>query len=88
MSMKLTQEQRDAIRQNGGPVEVEDDETQKVYVIVDVDLHKRATQALQEHETRRAIRSGLDDLEAGRVIPFAEVDARLRKRLGLPERAS
>jgi predicted transcriptional regulator len=86
--MKLTQEQRDAIRQHGGPVEVEDDETQKVYVIVDADLHNRATQALKEHETRRAIRAGLDDLEAGRVIPFAEVDARLRKRLGLPDRAS
>ena len=84
MSAKLTQEQREAIRQHGGPVEVEDDETRKVYVLVDSDLHNRAMKALEERKTRRAIRTGIDDLEAGRDVPFAEVDARLRQKLGLP----
>jgi predicted transcriptional regulator len=88
MTPKLSQEQRDAIRQHGGPVEVEDDETRKVYVIIEGDLHQRAMQALDEHDARRAIRTGIDDLEAGRVVPLAEVDARLRKKLGLPARGS
>ena len=84
----LTQEQREAIRQRGGPVEIENDETQKVYVIIDGDLHHRAMQALEEHDARSAIRAGLDDLEAGRVISFADFDARLRTKLGLPSRGS
>lgn len=33
-----------------------------------------------------AIQAGIDDLEAGRVVPFEEVDARLRAKLGLPPR--
>jgi len=84
---KLTQEQREAIRQNGCPIQVEDDETKKVYVLIDGDFHDRAAQALEESEARRAIRDGLDDLEAGRVAAFAEIDARIRKKLGLPTRA-
>jgi hypothetical protein len=88
MPLKLTQDQREAIRQSGGPVEIEDDETRKTFVIIDGELHHRAMQALEENETRRAIRTGIDDLQAGRVVPFADVDARLRKKLGLPPRAS
>lgn len=88
MTPKLSQEQREAIQQHGGPVEVEDDETRKVYVIIEGDLHQRAMQALEEHDARRAIRAGIDDLQAGRIVPFAELDSRLRKKLGLPERAS
>ena len=88
MTTKLTQEQREAIRQSGCPVEVEDDETKKVYVLIDGDFHDRAAQALEEREARAAIRKGLDELEAGRVVPFAEVDARLRKKLGMPARSA
>jgi predicted transcriptional regulator len=33
-----------------------------------------------------AIQAGIDDLEAGRVVPFEQVDARLRAKLGLPPR--
>ena len=88
MTLKLTQDQREAIRQTGGPVEIEADVTRKTFVIIDGELHHRAMQALEEHETRRAIRTGIDELEAGRVVPFADVDARLQKKLGLAPRAS
>jgi hypothetical protein len=88
MAPKLTQEQRDAIKQRGGSIEIEDDETRKIYVLIEGDLHHRAMQALEEHDARRAIRAGIDELESGRVVPFADVDARLRKRLGLPARGS
>ena len=86
MMLKLSDEQRSALDQRGGAIEVEDDRTRKIYVLIDADLHQRAMQALEEQETRRAIQAGIDDLEAGRVVPFEEVDARLRKRLGLPQR--
>ena len=86
MSTKLTQEQRQAIRQSGCPVEVEDEETKEVYVLVDGDFHDRAAQALDESEARRAIRNGINELEAGRVLPLAELDTRIRARLGLPRR--
>jgi len=86
MNPKLTQEQREAVRQHGGSVAVEDDETQTVYFLIEGDLHRRAMQALEECDSRRAIRAGIDDLEAGRVVPFSEVDARLREKLGLPAR--
>lgn len=34
-----------------------------------------------------AIAAGIEDMEAGRVVPFEEVDARIRQKLGLPARA-
>jgi hypothetical protein len=86
MAAKLTREQREAVRQEGGPVAVEDDETQARYFLIDEELHQRAMEALEERDARRAIRVGIDDLEAGRVVPFAEIDARLRQKLGLPAR--
>ena len=86
MTPRLTNEQRDALHRRTGPVRVEDDQTQKVFFIVDEDLHERAMQALEEQETLRGIQAGIRDMEAGRVVPFAEVDARLRKQLRLPVR--
>lgn len=50
------------------------------------DFHDRAAQALDESEERRAIRNGINELEAGRVLPLAELDTRIRARLGLPGR--
>lgn len=86
MLLKLTPEQREAVRQHGGAVEIEDDETQKVYVLMEEELHQRAMQALEERETLESIRAGLDDMLAGRVIPLAEADARIRKKHGFPAR--
>ena len=84
MRARLTAEQRDAIRRQGGILELEDEETNRLYVIVDSELHHLAMKALEERDVHQAIQAGIDDLEAGRVVPFAEVDARLRKKLGLP----
>jgi hypothetical protein len=88
MIPKLTPEQREALRKADGALEVEDDETSKSFVIIERDLHQRAMQALEERDARRAIQQGIEELEAGKVIPFAEIDARLRKKLGLPPRNS
>lgn len=88
MIQKLTDNQREAIRQHGSPLPIEDDETGKVYVIVDEEFHQRATKSLEEQDARRAIRAGIKDLEAGRVVPFADIDRQLRQKLGLPARTS
>jgi predicted DNA-binding antitoxin AbrB/MazE fold protein len=43
------------------------------------------TMAAGEHLT--AIREGIDDMEAGRVVAFSDVDSRIRAKLGLPLRS-
>ena len=82
---KLTDEMREALKRNGGgPVEVEDDQTHRVYVIVDEDLHRRSMQALQMQDDMGAIQAGFDAAAEGRVAPLEEVDARIREKLGFP----
>lgn len=71
---------------DGAPVEVEDDETRKVYVLVDQDLHQRGMRALQEREDLAAVRQGIEQMEAGLGQPLGEADAEIRKELGFPPR--
>jgi predicted transcriptional regulator len=88
MTPKLSADQRQALRDRPqGPVAVEDDETHQVYVIVDQHWHQRAAEALRQQEDIAAIREGIEDMEAGRVVPFEETDARMRAKLGLPPRS-
>lgn len=87
MTPKLTEDQRRALRERPeGPVPVEDEQTHRMYVIVDKQVHQQAMQALREQEDIAAIQAGIDDMEAGRVVPLEEVDARIRQRLGMPPR--
>lgn len=87
MTPKITDEMRRALREQAGePVKVEDDETEKVYVIVEEDVHRRALEALRRQDDLKAIQAGIDDMEAGRIVSFAEVDARIREKLGLSAR--
>jgi hypothetical protein len=41
----------------------------------------------EREETLRAIREGLDDMDAGRTRPFEEFDREFRERNGLPQRS-
>lgn len=66
---------------------MEDAQTRQRYVLVDQGLHERAMQALQQQEDREAIQAGIRDMEAGNVVPFEEVDARIRAKLGVPPRS-
>ena len=87
MTPKLTDEMREALQQQpAGPVEIPDDETQRVYVLIDAELHQRAMRALQRQEDLAAIQEGIDDLEAGRGMPIEEADSRIREKLGFPSR--
>ena len=80
MAPKLTPEQRAAIEHSGGPVAVEDPETNRVYFLVD----EATIRALGQQEDLAAIRAGIADMEAGRIVKLEELDARIRARLSLP----
>ena len=77
----LTDEQREALALEPSGIEVEDPQTQKVYVLADADFYRRAKQALARQEDREAIQAGIEDMEAGRVVSFEEVDRRIRAKL-------
>jgi predicted transcriptional regulator len=77
----LTEQQREALALQPDGIEVEDPETNKVYVLADADLHREAMRALAERNDRDAIRTGIADMEAGRVVSFEEVDRGIRAKL-------
>jgi hypothetical protein len=89
MTPKLSEDQRRAlIERPSGPVQVEDDQTHKVYVLVDLELHERAMEALRQQDDLAAIQAGIDDMEAGRIVPLEQADAEIRKDLGFAPRVS
>jgi predicted transcriptional regulator len=88
MTPKLSADQRQALRDHpGGPIPVEDEQTRQRYVLIDRELHDRAMQALQRQEDLAAIQAGIADMEAGSVVAFEDVDARIRAKLGMPPRS-
>ncbi len=84
----LTDEQREALALEPSGIEVEDPATQKVYVLADADIYRRAVEALARDEDRKAIQAGIDDMEAGRVVSFDDVDRRIRAKLGREQPSS
>jgi predicted transcriptional regulator len=85
MGAKLTDELRNALALgDGAPLPIEDEQTQKVYVLVDQPTHQRAMQALREQEDLKAIRAGIEDAQAGRTVSVDEADDFVRSSLGFP----
>jgi len=80
MTPKLTKEQRDAIQRDRCPVPVEDEQTHQVYFLVE----KETLETLRQDADCQAIRQGIADMEAGRVITLEELDARIQARLRRP----
>ena len=84
-SMQLTKELTSALHDAGNnPLEVVDPETNRVYLIVDKELHRRAMAALQQQASRQAIAEGLAQMESGQGRPAEEVFESLRVRMGFP----
>ena len=73
MTPKLTVEQRDALKQAGSPIPVEDEQTHQVYFLVD--------KMTLESADRDAIRRGIADMESGRVLTLDELDARILAKI-------
>jgi predicted transcriptional regulator len=78
MTPKLTPEQRAALDRSDGPVLVEDDQRNRVYFLVDESTFNK----VQQQEDLAAIREGIADMEAGRIVTMEDLDARIRARLG------
>lgn len=77
MTPKLTPEQREALDRSNGPVAVEDEQTHRVYFLID----ESTFATLRQKEDLAAIREGIADMEAGRVVTLEQLDARIRARL-------
>jgi hypothetical protein len=87
MTPKLTDEMRQALQQQpAGPVEIPDDETQRVYVLIDAELHQRAMAALRQQQDWESIQRGIVEADAGEGISLEEADSRIREKLGFPSR--
>ena len=85
MTPKLTDEMRQALQQQpGGPVEIPDDESQRVYVLIDAELHERAMRALQQQQDWESIQEGIAQADAGDTMPLQEADRRIREEFGFP----
>jgi hypothetical protein len=75
MTPKLSEEQRQAIQnRDGGPIEVEDDRTQRVYVLVSRDQFHH----MVEEQLRVELQIGFDQADAGDVSDW-DVDEMLRE---------
>jgi predicted transcriptional regulator len=73
---KLTHEQCEALDRSDGPLAVEDERTHRIYYVVD----EPTLAGLQRQADLAAIREGIADMEAGRVVTLEELDARIRGR--------
>ena len=54
--------------------------------VVGLSEGQRVWVTMNEGEHLAAIQAGIDDMQAGRVVAFEDVDARIRAKLGLPRR--
>ena len=68
-------------------LEVIDPETNRVYVIVDEETHRRAMIALRAQQDHSAIAEGIAQIEAGQGKPAEQAFEDLRARLGFPQEA-
>jgi len=82
MAIKITPEQREALGRSLGPVLVEDDQTQRLYYLVD----EPTFDLLERQKDIAAIREGIADMEAGRLVTLDELDARIRARFSMASR--
>ncbi len=86
MTPKLSQELADALQASGEHSLVVTDAQNRIYYLMDEELHQRAMQAMQQ-QNRDAIAEGLSDMESGRTQPLDEAFSQMRTRLGFPQRS-
>lgn len=61
--------------------------TQRLYVVVDDEVHRKAMEALRRQEDHDAIAGGIAQMESGQGKPLHEVEAEMRAEFGYPPRA-
>lgn len=82
MTPKLTNEQVEALHQAGDEMPILDPSTNKFYVVVEQSVHIQAKAALQrqQDEDLTAIREGIEDVKAGRVMPLEEAHQEVKRK--------
>ena len=83
MAAKLSNEQRQLIQKNpGAPLPVEDDQSQKVYILIERDEYQQLNSigetGLHHAQLQKLIQDGID---SGPSIPADEVFADLREQI-------
>lgn len=87
MTEKLTKELAAALHATGGSeLEVVDPDTQRIYVVVDAEIHRQAMDALHRQQDRDAIAQGIAEMEAREGVPLDEAFDDIRASLGLRQR--
>ncbi len=87
MTAKLSKELADALHATGeSELEVVDPGTNRTYVIVDSDVHRRAMEALRRQQDRDAIAQGIAEMEAGEGTTLDEAFDEIRANLALRQR--
>jgi hypothetical protein len=81
MTPKLTAEQREALDHTDGPVPVEDEQTHRIYFLVDA----ARLSAFERQQDLDAVTEGIADMRSGRTAPLDEAFERIRANLGLPQ---
>jgi hypothetical protein len=82
MTPKLSQELADALNAAGnGELEVVNPNNNRVYFLVDADIHLRAMDALRRQHERDAIANGITQMEAGEGISLEEARKQTRERM-------
>jgi hypothetical protein len=87
MTAKLTKELAAALNATGeSQLEVVDPDTQRMYFVVDADIHRQAMTALRRQQDRDAIAQGLAEMEAGEGTPLDAAFDDIRASLKLRQR--
>ena len=87
MTPKLNKELSDALHASeNGEVQAIDPATNKVYVVVEGEVHRKAMDALRRQKDHDAIAEGIAQMEAGEGKPLDEAFEDVREKLGFPER--
>lgn len=82
MTPKLSDELSAAIdASDAGILQVVHPGTNRMYVVVDEETHRKAMDALRKREDLEAIQAGIDDMEAGRTLPAEEAHRQGREQL-------
>ena len=80
--VKLTDEQRVALQRSPEGISREDTTTNRVYVLVDEQVHRQAMLALKQQQDLEAIRRGVAQMEAGGGIPIQDARIQHAQELG------
>lgn len=80
--VQLTEEQRAALLKQPDGVACQDAASQRIYFLVDSEIHQRAMRALKQQQDLQAITEGAQNIEVTGGTPLADVRAELAAELG------